>query len=323
MLDGYLMFSKYRKICVTGGAGFIGSHLVDRLVNEGYEVLVIDNLITGKLENIKHNLGKKSFHFVKGDIRDYEQVRRLIKDVDAIFHQAALTSIKMSLQRPTLIKSINVTGTLKLLEATLNSNVKRFIYASSAAVYGDIPPPQKEDMCPQPISPYGESKLAAENYIKEFHEKYGLETICLRYFNVYGSRQNKHSQYSSVITKFIERLLNNKPLYIYGDGQQTRDFISVKDVVRANMLALESGGVAGEIFNVGTGVSISINELAKMIVDLIKRDVKIIHIKPKRGDVRNSLADITKVKKILRFYPKHSLKEELPQLVEWHRKNKE
>jgi UDP-glucose 4-epimerase len=317
------MFSNCRKICVTGGAGFIGSHLVDRLIIEGNEVVVIDNLFAGNLENIKHNLGKQNFQFVKVDVRDYEQVKSLIKDVDIIFHEAALTSIKMSLRRPNLIKSVNVTGTSKLLEAALNSNVKRFIYASSAAVYGNIPSPQKEDMRPQPISPYGESKLEAENYVREFHEKYGLETICLRYFNIYGPRQNRHSQYSGVITKFIERLLNNKSLYIYGDGQQTRDFISVKDVVQANMLTLESEGVAGEVFNVGTGVSTSINELATMLMDLTRQDVKIIHIKPRRGDVRNSLADIKKAKKFLHFSPKHSIEEELPKLVEWYRKDRE
>lgn len=319
------MVSKYRKICVTGGAGFIGSHLVDRLLNDGYEVIAVDNLLTGKLENIAHNLGKTRFQYVNCDIRDSKSIKNLIKDVDAIFHQAALTSIGMPTRKPTFLNSINVSGTLNLLETAAESKVKRFVYASSAAVYGDVSSPQREDMTPKPTSFYGFSKLVGENYVKLYHETYGLDTVCLRYFNVYGLRQNISNQYSDVITKFIGRLLSDKHLIVYGDGVQSRDFISVKDVVEANLLALESKNAVGESFNIGTGTSTSIRELAKMLLKLMnKNDAKILYSKPRPGDIRYSLADITKAKKILGFSPKHACmhEEELSQLVERY-KNQE
>lgn len=312
------MPSSYSKVCVTGGAGFIGSHLVDRLLDEGYEVIAIDNLLTGKLENIKHNLDRKNFQFVNCDIRDYRAIKSLVKDVDVIFHEAALTSVKISIRRPSLVNDINVTGTLKLLEASLNSNVKRFIYASSAAVYGNIPSPQREDMTPQPISIYGASKLAAENYVKVYYEVYGLKTLCLRYFNVYGPRQSSDGRYSGVITKFIKAILCDKPLYIYGDGQQTRDFIHVQDIIQANLLALKSREAIGKVFNIGTGRSSSINELYTMILNLMNRDersVRVIRTKPREGEIRYSCADITRAKAVMGFSPSFDLEMGLFSLI--------
>jgi UDP-glucose 4-epimerase len=314
------MVSKYDRICVTGGAGFIGSHLVDRLLDESYEVIVIDNLSTGKLENIEHNLGKKNFQFVNCDIRKISSTRGLVKGADVIFHEAASTSVNASVRNPALTNSINVAGTLNLLKAALDSNVKRFVYASSVAVCGDVSPTQREDSLTRPISPYGVSKLAAENYVNIFYRIYGLETICLRYFNVYGSRQDGSSPYSGVITRFIERLLKKKPLIVYGDGEQSRDFISVEDVVEANMLAMKSKEAAGEILNVGTGKSTTINELAEILLKLANGDKgKVVHAKPRQGDVRYSQAETAKALKILGFKYKHDIKDELPNLVEWYK----
>jgi len=317
------MTANYKTICVTGGAGFIGSHLVDRLLDENFEVIAIDNLSNGKLENIKHNLDKENFRLMKCDIADLKSVKHSIEGVDAIFHEAALTSVEMSIRRPILTNNINVTGTLNLLEAALASKVKRFVFASSVAVYGDVCPPQKEDMPTRPISPYAVSKLAAENYVKVFHDVYGLETVCLRYFNVYGPRQRGDSSYGGVITKFIQRLLRNESLLIYGDGNQSRDFIHVQDVVEANMLALENEEADGEILNVGTGKSTSINELARMLLELMNKNCgKIVHARAKRGDIRYSCADTTKAKKIIGLNPKYTLEDELRKLVEWHTKIK-
>jgi UDP-glucose 4-epimerase len=310
-----------KKICVTGGAGFIGSHVVDRLLDENYEVIVIDDLSTGKLENLRHNFGREGFQFMNCDLRHSKLIRGMIKEVDAIFHEAALTDNKTSIRNPALTNSINVDGTLKILEAALDSDVKRFIYASSAAVYGNSPLPQSEDTFTKPISPYGVSKLAAENYVNVFNETHGFESTCLRYFNVYGPRQSKGSQYSGVITEFIERLLRNRSLHVHGDGKQSRDFIHVDDVVEANMLVLESKKALGGSFNVGTGKSTSINELLTMLLKMIESNAKIVHTKPRRGDIRHSLADITKIQEVLGFHPRHTLKEGLSKLVESYRKS--
>ena len=318
------MARKYQKILVTGGAGFIGSHLVDKLLNEGFEVTVIDNLDTGHLENIAHHQDKEEFHFIKGDIRDFDLVKETMKDVDAVFHEAALASVTLSVQNPILTNDINVTGTLNLLKASSDLHVKRFIYASSAAIYGDTPPPQKrEDMTPNPISPYGVSKFAAENYVKLFHKVYGLETVSLRYFNVYGPRQrfDIQSAYGGAITIFTNRLLKNMPPIIYGDGEQTRDFVYIQDVVEANMLALNSKNAAGEVFNIGTGTNASVNQVAEFLKEIMNRkNLKNIHANPRPTDIRHGYADIGKAKRILGFHPKVSLKEGLIKLVNWYAK---
>ena len=307
---------------VTGGAGFIGSHLVDRLLNEGFEVTVIDNLDTGRLENIAHHQDREEFHFIKGDIRDFDLVKETMKDIDAVFHEAALASVTLSVENPILTNDINVTGTLNLLKASSDLHVKRFIYASSAAIYGDTQPPQKtEDMTPNPTSPYGVSKLAAENYVKLFHKVYGLDTVSLRYFNVYGPRQrfDIQSAYGGAITIFTNRLLKNMPPIIYGDGEQTRDFVYIQDVVEANMLALNTKNAAGEAFNIGTGTNVSVNQVANTLNEIMNRkNLKTIHADPRPTDIRHGYADITKAKKILGFHPKISLKEGLTKLVKWY-----
>jgi UDP-glucose 4-epimerase len=228
------------EILVTGGAGFIGSHIVDRLLDEGFRVSVVDDLSTGKKQNLVQHDGKQTFHFIEGDIRDYDLVKKVVSGVDAVFHEAALVSVTSSVENPLLANDINVTGTVNLLKACVDAHVKRFVFASSCAVYGDSETlPNHENLMPMPLSPYAVSKLAAENYVKVFHDVYDLETVILRYFNVYGSRQ-VYGPYSGVISIFINRLLENNPPIIYGDGEQIRDFVNVHDVVEANMLALLS-----------------------------------------------------------------------------------
>jgi len=239
----------YSKVLVTGGAGFIGSHLVDRLLAEGFEVAVLDDFSAGRMENISCHKDLREFRLVRGDVRDVGLVEKVVEDVDVVFHEAALVDVALSVENPVLFNEVNVVGTLNLLKACVDSGVKRFVFASSAAVYGDSRPAEKrEDMLPEPISPYGVSKLAAESYVQVFNELYGLETVCLRCFNVYGSRQGLASSYSGVITAFISRLLKGEPPVIHGDGKQTRDFVHVDDVVSANMLALQSKNGVGWSF---------------------------------------------------------------------------
>lgn len=312
------MVRGYSKVLVTGGAGFIGSHLVDRLLEDGFEVTVIDDLSTGKPGNVAHHQGKENFHFIEGDIRDFDLVRKIVKDLDAVFHEAALVSVPRSVKNPLHTNEVNVTGTLNLLKACLDSGTKRFIYGSSTAVYGDAEDlPIKEDSIPKPISPYAVSKLAAENYVNVFHKVYGLKTVCLRYFNVYGPRQ-AYGAYSGAITIFINRLLSDRPPIIYGDGEQTRDFTEVRDVVDANMLALEKHNAVGQVFNIATGVATTINSLAELLQEIMgKTELKAVYENQRPGDIRHSYADISKAKKMLGYEPRIGLREGLTQLVEW------
>lgn len=313
----------YSRVLVTGGAGFIGSHIVDSLLNEGFEVAVVDSLETGRLENLAQHQGRKELHFIKGDIRNYSMIEETLDEVDAVFHEAALVSVALSVEDPILTNDVNVTGTLNLLKASLDLGVKRFVYASSAAVYGDTSYAlKKEDMIPNPTSPYAVSKFAAENYVRLFHELYGMETVSLRYFNAYGPRQtfDIHSAYGSVMTVFINRLLKNMPLIIYGDGEQTRDFVYIKDIVNANMLALKSNNVAGEAFNIGSGMCVTINQVAETLKNIMKRkDLKSIYSDPRPGDVRHGYANVNKAEEILGYSPTVSLQEGLGELVKWYR----
>jgi UDP-glucose 4-epimerase len=308
------------KILVTGGAGFIGSHLVDRLLGEGFDVTVLDDFSAGQMQNVSGHVNVREFHLMRGDIRDAVLVKRVIEDVDAVFHEAALVDVALSVENPLLFNDVNVVGTLNLLEACLDSSVKRFIFASSAAVYGDSGPAEKrEDMFPEPISPYGASKLAAENYVKIFSGLYGLETVCLRYFNVYGPRQSFSSSYSGVITVFINRFLSGQPPIINGDGKQTRDFVNVNDVVSANLLALESTNAVGEVFNVATGTTVTVYALAKMLQRIMKKEhFKLIFNASRAGDIRHCSASVCKAESLLGFRPRIRLKDGLSKLVEWH-----
>ena len=321
---GANMIQDCSRALVTGGCGFIGSHLVDRLLEEDYDVTVIDSLDTGSLEKIDKHRSNHSFHFVKGDIRDYDLVKQTVKDMDAVFHEAALASVTLSVQNPILANEINVTGTLNLLKVSSDLGVKRFIYASSAAIYGDTPTPRKvEDMTPNPRSPYGISKLAAENYVRIFHKLYGLETVSLRYFNVYGPRQRFDEKwaYGGVISIFLDRLPKNMPPVVHGDGEQTRDFVYVKDVVEANMLALKTSSAAGEVFNIGTGKRITVNKVAQLLKQMTnKENLENVHADSRLGDIRHGYADISKAERILNYVPKFSIEQGLTELVNWYTK---
>lgn len=301
---------------MAGGAGFIGSHTVDRLLREGYEVVVLDNLRSGRLENLAQHADRGNFCFVRGDVRDSRLVKELVGNVDAVLSLAALVSVPESVADPVLAEDINVRGTLNLLRACVSSNVKRFVYASSCAVYGDAEKMPIAEDCPKaPMSPYGASKLAAEKEVYAFNEKFGLETVCLRYFNVYGPRQ-LYNQYSGVITQFLKRIKENAPLVIFGDGEQTRDFVYVEDVVEANLLALKCAMAVGGVFNIGTGVGTSVNKLADMLLDVVgKKNAAIVRCEARKGDIRHSVADISKARERLGYSPKTQLKDGLRKLL--------
>ena len=315
------MLLGFSTILVTGGAGFIGSHIVDRLLEEGIKVRVLDNLSTGEKSNLTQHQNKKSFQLIEGDIRNFELVKKAVKGVDAVIHEAALVSVTRSIENPLLSNEINVTGTLNLLKACVDAHVKRFVYASSCAVYGDTETlPNHENLTPNPLSPYAADKLAAEKYAKAFHAMYDIETVSLRYFNVYGPRQ-KLGPYSGVISLFINSLLQNQPPIIYGDGEQTRDFVNVKDVVEANIQALSKRNVAGKTFNISTGEATTINKLAETIKQIMdKKTIKPVHIEPRLGDIRYSYGDITEARTNLEYKPKVKLEEGLRELVKWYSK---
>jgi len=300
-------------VVVTGGAGFIGSHIAWELVRDN-EVIVIDNLYTGKEENVPP--GAK---LVRVDVRDYQSTAELISNADYVFHEAAQVSVIESIRDPVFTEEVNVIGTLNILKALLEGHGK-LIFASSAAVYGDNPNlPLRETERPRPLSPYGVTKWSAEEYLRVFHELYGLPVVALRYFNVFGPRQG-FNQYAGVISIFINRALAGEPLVIFGDGKQTRDFIYVKDVVKANLLVAESRRANGRVLNVATGKQTSILELAMKVIEITGTTSSIIFEKPRPGDIRHSLADIGEIRK-LGFEPEWSLEEGLKKMVGWYAKS--
>jgi len=302
-----------KRIVVTGGAGFVGSHLTEELARRGYYVIILDDISTGKIENIELLLKKEAVEFIKGSITDLPLLRKLLQGVDYVFHQAAISSVLRSIENPQATHEVNATGTLNVLLAARDNGVRKVIYASSSSVYGDSPAlPKIEDMAPNPQSPYAVAKLAGEFYCHVFHEVYGLPTVCLRYFNIYGPRQDPHSQYAAVIPKFIKRVSEKSPPIIFGDGEQTRDLTFIKDAVEANLLAAESN--AAGIFNIGRGESISVNQLAGLTIKLMRNNVELIHTEPRPGDIRHSLADISRAK-TFGYNPKYSLKEGLRETI--------
>jgi nucleoside-diphosphate-sugar epimerase len=301
---------------VTGGAGFIGSHIVEELVQQGERVRVIDNLSTGKRENLAHLMDK--IEFLKEDLRDPAAAAQAAQGTDFILHQAAISSVPRSVEDPMNSMENNLNGTLHLLMAARDAGAKRLVYASSCAVYGDSPVlPKREELPTTPLSPYAASKLAGEYYCQVFRRVYGLEAVCLRYFNVFGPRQDPLSPYAAVIPKFITLALAGKPLVVYGDGEQSRDFSFVSDVVDANLLACRATGIAGEQINVGSGKQTSLNQLVQALKEIIDAGLKVDYTKPAPGDIRHSVASIEKAQRLMGFEPTILFREGLHRTVSW------
>ncbi len=301
---------------VTGGFGFIGCHLVEALVKKGERVRVFDNCSTGKAENIAHI--KDWVEFMRGDLQDLEAVRQAVAGVDYVFHQGARPSVARSVADPILSNTVNINGTLNVLVAARDAEVKRVVYAGSSSAYGNIPTlPKSEELPPQPASPYAITKYVGECYCRVFTQIYDLETVSLRYFNVFGPRQDLTSQYSAVIPKFIYAYLRGASPAIEGDGEQSRDFTYIANAVHANLLACHTEGVAGEVFNIGCGGQTSINQLASLIGELMEVDAKPVYTSPRPGDVRHSRADIRKAQRLLGYQPQVDLKTGLRQTIDW------
>ena len=299
------------RILVTGGAGFIGSHLVDRLIKENHKVIVIDNLTTGKEENINPQA-----EFYNLDIYDFEKIKPLFEKIDFVFHLAAIPQILVSIKDPVETSKVNILGTINVFKAAIEAKVKRVIFASSSSVYGNQEKlPLKENMRPNPVNPYALQKLVGEQFAKLFTKLYRIPIISLRYFNVYGPRININSDYSSVIGKFLKQKAEGKPLTIFGNGEQTRDFCYIDDVVDATIKAMKSKKLkGGEVINIGSGKSYSINYLANLIGGKRK------YLTPREGDVKHTQADITLAKKLFTWQPKVSFEEGLRRVKEWFKK---
>jgi len=308
------------KYIVTGGAGFIGSHIVEALA-EKHEVIVIDNFFSGKWENLREF--SDSIQVIRGSITDLSLLRTTCKGADGIFHLAAVASVARSVDDPLGTHETNLTGTLNVLLAARDCGVKKVVFSSSSAVYGDEPTlPKREVMPPFPLSPYAVSKLACEYYCTVFSELFGVKTVSLRYFNVFGPRQDPLGEYAAVIPKFITRLLHNKAPLIFGDGEQTRDFVFVKDVAEANLRAMQSPATG--IFNIGSGISIDLNTLANSIAEIMHVSIVPVYEKARSGDIRDSVSDISAAGKAFGYTTRFSLDQGLYETIQWfsHQKNR-
>jgi nucleoside-diphosphate-sugar epimerase len=314
-------------VVITGGAGFIGSHLVGAFLREGAVVRVLDNLATGHRDNLTQVVeasGQQArFTFVEGDITDRKLVHEAVKGADYVLHQAALPSVQRSVEDPLTSNMVNVEGTLNVLLAARDAGVKRVVNASSSSVYGDAAQlPKIETMPASPQSPYAVSKLAAEAYCQAFTRVYKLETVSLRYFNVFGPRQDPLSPYAAVVPRFIEALLLRKRATIYGDGQQSRDFTYIDNVVQANMLAIDAAGIAGEAFNIACGENVSLQTVLQVLTDLSGQPMDPEYHAPRAGDVRHSLADISKAERMLGYRPTIPFREGLRRTLEYYRQRR-
>ena len=305
-------------ILVTGGAGFIGSAIVEALVAQGQEVRLLDNFATGKRDNLDHVRGR--IRVIEGDVRDPVTVRLAMADVDFVLHQAALSSVARSVVDPVTTAEVNIQGTLNVLMAARDARVRRVVFAGSSSVYGDNPElPKRENANPMPRSPYAITKLAGEHYCRVFYELYGLPTVVLRYFNVYGPRQRPDSQYAAVIPKFIDALLHGQRPVIYGDGKQSRDFTYVSNVVQANLLACQANDAPGEVVNIACGSRISLLDLLQLLRDQTGSGVEPELAAPRPGDVTHTLADISRAEHLLGYRPQVDMREGLRRTIEWHR----
>ncbi|MFM2219761.1 MAG: hypothetical protein RL240_4079 [Planctomycetota bacterium] len=303
---------------VTGGCGFIGSHIVRGLLDAGHSVRVLDNLCTGKLENLAEVSDR--VELVQGDINDSSVVQQALDGIERVFHQAALASVPLSLERPLDTNQACVTGTLNMLHWSAKAKVKRFVYAASSSAYGDNPTSSKRETdLPQTLSPYAVAKLAGEYYCQSYYHSFGLETVCLRYFNVFGPRQDPDSPYSAVIPIFVSKILSGEKPTIYGDGLQSRDFTYVANVVRGNLLASEVPNIGGRVFNMADGRQTTLLQLLELLAKLLDRKIDPVFLPARLGDVRESLADITQARKVLGYEPVVGLEDGIGRTIEYYR----
>ena len=303
---------------VTGGAGFIGSNTVDELVRRGETVIVLDDLSSGKEDNLAEVRSKISF--IKGSITDLEAVRKAMQSADYVIHLAARTSVPRSVKDPIDTNKINVEGTLNVLVAARDAKVKRVVFAASSSAYGETPTlPKVETMQPEPISPYGVAKYAGELYAQMFGRVYGLENVSLRYFNIFGPRQDPDSPYSGVLAKFCTAFLEKTQPLVFGDGEQSRDFTFVENAVAANLLACEAPNASGKVFNIGTGTRVTLNQTLALLTNLTGNELETKYEPPRDGDIRDSQADITQARDILNYEPLVTFEEGLRRTVEWYR----
>jgi nucleoside-diphosphate-sugar epimerase len=308
------------KFLVTGGAGFIGSSICKRLVADGCFVRVVDNLLTGKRSNLASIMDK--IEFVEGDMGDPEVARAVVKGIDVVFHEGALPSVPRSVDEPDLTHRHCIDATFTMLMAARDARVKRFVYAASSSAYGDTPTlPKVETMRPDPLSPYAVGKLVGEYYLSVFAKVYGLETISLRYFNVFGPGQDPASQYAAAIPAFVTAILKDQPPTIYGDGEQSRDFTYIDNVVHANLLAARAKKTAGEVINVACGEAVTVNAILAEINRLLGKKVQPNYVPARAGDVKHSLADITEARKLIGFEPVVLFQEGLEKSIDWYRRN--
>jgi nucleoside-diphosphate-sugar epimerase len=303
---------------VTGGAGFIGSHIVEALLKKGGKVRVLDNFSTGKRDNLAPFT--RDVRLIEGDVRDTDAVLKAVQGVDVVFHEAAVPSVPRSVREPQFTHDVNVNGTLNLLTAAKENGVSRFVYAASSSAYGDTPTlPKVEEMAPAPLSPYAIQKLTGEYYTRVFYLVYGLPTVALRYFNVFGPRQDPESEYAAVIPKFITRMMDNKRPIIYGDGAQTRDFTYIENVVSANLLAAERPQCLGEVMNISTGQRLDLITLARSIGDVMGVSIEPVFEPARDGDIKHSYGDISRAERLLGFAVGVGLEEGLSRTVAWYR----
>jgi UDP-N-acetylglucosamine/UDP-N-acetyl-alpha-D-glucosaminouronate 4-epimerase len=301
---------------VTGGAGFIGSHIAHQLLREGAKVRIVDNLSTGKKERLRDV--ERCIEFIEEDITDRRVCDRAVRGVEYVLHQAAVPSVHRSIQDPLETNRANVIGTLNLLESCRQHGVRRLVYAASSSAYGDTQVlPKKEDMAPNPLSPYALQKFVGERYCKLYNDLYGLETVSLRYFNVFGPSQDPWSEYSAVIPKFATRLQSGQSLVVYGDGEQSRDFTYIDNVVEANILGIKARRTDGAVINIGCGESLTLNRLIRFLEEILRVQAVVDYEPPRRGDVRHSLADISLARDVLGYQPKVTVLEGLRQTVEF------
>ncbi len=319
-----------KKILITGGAGFIGSNLCEYFINKNYDVVCLDNLSTGKIDNIDNLLNNANFEFIKGDIRDLKTCRNAIKGVYAVLHQAALGSIPRSINDPITTNDVNISGFLNMLIASKDEKINRFIYAASSSTYGDNTKlPKIEENIGKPLSPYAITKYVNELYANVFGNIFGIKTIGLRYFNVFGKNQDPNGAYAAVIPKFINQFINHKSPTINGDGSITRDFTYVDNVILANKLALETNNkdAFNKVYNIAFGKSINLNSLVKIIKTNLSKydksilDINVIYGEPRKADIHDSLASIEKAKKFLNYNPKFSVEKGLQKAIEWYWQN--